>query len=115
MNNRKRTPGRRIIHVPDVKIIGFTLKVRHGSPNYKKHEQYRKFVEVVDKAPEKVLEKVKAINLSQKAIRKQKLDRYVESVEKALLTATEIAQKNKFECIVIPKIINTSTVRNLSL
>ncbi|MFY9308079.1 MAG: hypothetical protein WAQ28_03410 [Bacteroidia bacterium] len=115
MNNRKRTSGRKIIHVVDYRIIGYTVLARFGGENYKGNENYKKFVEVVAPKELKPVEKVKTIRLSDKAKKALKLEKIYAAEIKAYQAALKIAEMNKFDCIILPKHIYTSTVRNLSL
>ncbi len=109
---RKTTRGRRIIHVNQSKVVGFTLKVQHGSPGYIRMEHYKKFVEV---------EKPNYFHLGKMSTNKKKEHRAkldLEAVKKAFLKADAIRTRNiakeAFFSIIIPKVVRKSRMINRS-
>ena len=110
MNNRKTTLGRPTIHIPILKVLGYTVKVRHGSYGYKSNEDYKKFFEVIAPNTKDVDTK-----LPTKKYKKAKYDLWDKAIDNALALAHKEVEKNRnlgaksFECIILPKYLKTST------
>jgi hypothetical protein len=109
MNNRKSTLGRPVRHIPIEKIIGFTVKVAHGTWGYKNKQHVKEFIPIEDQK-----EKIKTLSSKlptrkyQRAKRDLWLDAIIEAEKNAEKRAEKLSENGEYLFLVFPKIVKTS-------
>lgn len=104
MNNRKRTAGRNYQQVQIEKILGYTIRVKHGTMGYKSHLDFKKFIPV--SPPD--LSEIKGQRLTNRMYKFKRRLLWEGQIAEAHRLAGYEASKQNFECIIIPKIEKTS-------
>lgn len=110
MNNRKSTTGRKIVYNEITKLVGYTVRVKHGSLGYKNYLNFREHVRVIKP---KGLRNRGNDSDQQEKLRKQ--DLWWKAGQDALNKAQVIANGQKFDCVLIPVVQRTSVKHNLTL
>lgn len=103
---RKSTLGRKRFQVKITKVLGFTIKVKHGSFGYKKHEAFTEFIAVNEPNHKNT------IGCSSNIRKQLKKRNWMYEIEKAETRAFVKAGMLPFKTIIIPKILKTEIIVN---
>lgn len=105
MNNRKQTSrgAREYKQRPIQKVIGFTVKAALIDENGKKtNNSFIKFIPVTEPK-----HNIKG-KVSSEELKRLKRENWQDEINLAAQKAADLLLSNKFPCIILPKIVNTS-------